>query len=73
MANFQTVKNALKKLESRQSETDQQDGCGVIFIDVFLKLPPLPEHHNGRRRKVGYLVVPRRSLTAAEWELECAQ
>lgn len=72
MPSYQTVKNTLKKLESKQQETDQQDGCGVIYIDEFEKLPPPTKCHNGRRRKVGYLVVPR-PLTAVEWEIECAR
>jgi len=72
MANFQTVKNTLKKLESRQQETDQQEYCGVIFIDEYEKLVIPAKGRNGRKNKVGFLVVPR-PLPAAEWEIDCAR
>jgi len=71
MANFQTVKNTLKKLELRQQETDQQEHCGVIFIDEYEKLVLPARGRGGRTSKVGFLVVPR-PLTAAEWENDCA-
>lgn len=73
MANFQTVKNTLKKLETLQQETNRPEGSGVIFQDEYEKLPPATEScRNGRRNRVGYLVVPKQ-LNAAEWENACAK
>ena len=72
MANYQTLKNTLKKLESCQKETDQKEYCGVIFADEYEKLAIPADRCNGRNNKVGYLVV-QRPLTVAEWEAEYAQ
>ena len=72
MANYQTLKNALKKLESRQKETNQREYCGVIFTDEYEKLIVPPEGNNGRNNKVGFLVVPR-PMSLLEWEAEYAQ
>ncbi len=71
MANYQTLKNSLKKLESRQEKTDQREYSGVIFFDEYEKLIIPAEGNNGRKNKVGFLVVPR-PLTIAEWEAEYA-
>lgn len=73
MANYQTLKNSLKKLESRQKETDQRQYCGVIFFDAYEKLIIPAKWNNGRKNKVGYLVVPRPCLTPEEWQAEYAQ
>ena len=72
MANYQTLKNSLKKLESRQEKTDQRECSGVIFFDEYEKLMASDEGNNGRKNKVGYLVVPR-PLSVADWEAEYAQ
>lgn len=72
MPSYMTVKNTLKKLESRQLETDTKEYCGVIYIDDYEKLVIPARGHNGRKNKVGFLVVPR-PLTAVEWENEGAR
>lgn len=72
MPSYMTVKNTLKKLESRQQETDTKDFCGVMYIDEFEKLVLPAEGRSGRARKVGFLLVPR-PLTAAEWESDCVR
>ena len=33
MPSYTTVKNTLRKLESRQSDTDRNEYCGVIYIE----------------------------------------
>jgi len=71
MANYQTVKNTLKKLETCQDDANQKEGCGVIYLDEYEKLPPAVARRKGQRRKVGYLVVPR-PMTMAEWQAEYA-
>ena len=58
MANYQTLKNSLKKLESRQKETDQREYSGVIFFDEYEKLIIPADRNNGRKNKVGYPCVP---------------
>ena len=72
MPSYSTVKNTLKKLESRQNETDQKEYCGVIYIDDFEKLVIPTDGKGSRKNKVGYLVVPR-PLSLAEWEAACAR
>jgi hypothetical protein len=72
MANYQTLKNSLKKLESHKKVTDQRQYSGVIYFDEYEKLIIPSEGHNGRKNKVGYLVVPR-PLSITEWELEYAE
>lgn len=70
MPSYTTVKNTLKKLESRQSDADRNEYCGVIYTDDFEKLViPANCQRNG---KVGYLVVPR-PMTLDEWQAECAR
>ncbi len=71
MPSYTTVKNTLKKLESRQNETDRYEYCGVIYTDDYEKLL-IPVDKNGRKMKIGYLVVPR-PLSLAEWEAACAR
>jgi len=71
MPSYQTVKNTLKKLESRQQETDTKEYCGVIYMDEYEKLVIPTTGRSGRNNKVGFLVVPR-PLTAVEWENESA-
>jgi hypothetical protein len=71
MPSYTTVKNTLKKLESRQNETDQREYCGVIYADDYEKLV-IPADGKGRKSKVGYLVVPR-PLTMAEWQAAFAR
>ena len=72
MANFQTVKNTLRKLETRQKETIRPEGCGVIFIDEYEKLPPVIDGQGSRNSKTGYLVVPR-PMSIEQWEAEFAR
>ncbi|NTV46575.1 MAG: hypothetical protein HGB11_08685 [Chlorobiales bacterium] len=66
MANFQTIKNCLKKLESKNTDDDRRQFCGVICQEAFdkLEIPSAPA--SGNTRHIGYLLVPRR-LTDAEW------
>lgn len=66
MANYQTVKNSLKKLESQLHDTDQRQFGGVITIEEYEKLKPFVEAVGGVSRKVGNLVVPRK-LSEEEW------
>lgn len=70
MPSYTTVKNTLKKLESRQNESDMQEYCGVIYTDDFEELV-IPAN-NKRNKKVGYLVVPR-PMTLDEWQTEYAR
>lgn len=70
MPSYTTVKNTLKKLESRQNETDRNEYCGVIYTDDYEKLV-IPANSEGSR-KVGYLVVPR-PMTLDEWQAEYAR
>ncbi|MBV5329069.1 MAG: hypothetical protein JZU65_15820 [Chlorobium sp.] len=72
MTSYQTVKNTLKKLESRQKETDTKEYSGVIYIDEYEKLIIPANGRSGRKCKVGYLVVPR-PMTMAEWQAEYAR
>ncbi len=72
MANYQTLKNTLKKLESHQKEKDHTQQCGVIYADEYEKMVLTGEGFKTSKSKVGYLVVPRQ-LTLAEWQLEYAQ
>lgn len=69
MPSYTTVKNTLKKLESRQNETDLQEYCGVIYTDEYERLA-IPMYSKGSN-KVGYLVVPR-PMTLDEWQAEYA-
>lgn len=71
MPSYTTVKNTLKKLESRQNETDRVGGCGVIYYDEYEKLPPAVDGKSRQKNRVGYLVVPR-PLTLSQWEAACA-
>lgn len=70
MPSYTTVKNTLKKLESRQNETDLNEYCGVIYTDDFEKLV-IPANSNGSN-KVGFLVVPR-PMTLDEWQAKVAR
>jgi len=72
MANYQTFKNSLKKLESRQNETDQREYCGVIYIDEYEKLAASDEGFRRSTGKFGFLVIPR-PLSLDQWELEYCQ
>ncbi|MBV5329715.1 MAG: hypothetical protein JZU65_19165, partial [Chlorobium sp.] len=71
MPSYTTVKNTLKKLETKQRETDQQEHCGVIYTDEYEKLVIPTTGRSGRKNKVGFLVVPR-PMTMAEWQAEYA-
>lgn len=66
MANIQTVKNTIKKLENKQAEENKYPHCGVITVEEYEKLtiPDAPE--GGNKRRVGYLVVPGRK-SEEEW------
>lgn len=70
MPSYTTVKNTLKKLESRQNETDRNEYCGVIYTEDFEKLV-IPANRRGNN-KVGYLVVPR-PMTLDEWQAKFAR
>jgi hypothetical protein len=70
MPSYTTVKNTLKKLESRQNESDRNEYCGVIYIEDFEKLV-IPANSR-RSNKAGYLVVPR-PMTLDEWQAEYAR
>ena len=72
MPSYTTVKNTLKKLETRQNETDLQEYCGVIYSDDFEKLVIPTDGKDNRKNKVGYLVVPR-PMTLDEWQVEFAR
>lgn len=67
MSNFQTIKNSLKKLETKQKDTEKIPRCGVICCDDFEKME-FPDEPSGRNRcTIGYLVIPR-PLTVEEWK-----
>ena len=66
MANYQTLKNSLRKLESQQQDTDQRQYCGVITQEEYDKLDAFVPPAGGNNRHIGYLLVPRR-LTEEEW------
>lgn len=72
MANFQTLKNTLKKLESRQKETDTREYCGVIYVDEYEEMADSGEGFKKSTGRVGYLVI-QRPLTIEAWELEYAR
>jgi len=67
MSSYLTLKNSLKKLESKQQETEKRPGCGVIYQDEYEKLVFIDEPTERHGNRVGYLVVPRK-LTLEEWE-----
>jgi len=69
MPSYQTLKNSIKKLETRQKETTPQDGCGVIYQEDYARLPTTSNCKGGRKNKIGYLVVPR-PMTLSEWQAE---
>ncbi len=48
------------------------EGCGVIFIDEYERLPPATGGKGGQRNKVGYLVVPQ-PMTVDEWQAAFAR
>lgn len=67
MSNFQTLKNSIKKLESKNVEEDRRQFSGVICQEEFEKLEHSDAPMGGINRNIGYLLVPHR-LTEAEWE-----
>jgi len=69
MSNFQTIKNSLKKLESKQLSTEKVPGCGVIYKDEYDKMTFDDEPYQEGKARVGYLVVPRK-LSMEEWDRE---
>ena len=74
MSNYTTFKNSLKKLESRQEQSEKRRDCGVIYFDEYEKLIASGEiiANGSRSGKVGFLLVPRPALTGEQWEADYA-
>jgi hypothetical protein len=69
MANFQTIKNSLKKLENQRDKTEKNPLCGVIHQEVYDKMEFPDNLLEGNRKSTGFLLITKR-LTEVEWELK---
>jgi hypothetical protein len=67
MANFQTLRNSLKKLELKNCEDNDKEYCGVISNNDLEKIKMPVYSDKKRNRFCGYLLAPI-ILSEIEWE-----
>ena len=67
VANYQTLRNSLKKLESKSCEDNDKEFCGVISSNNLEKMKGNENSERKMSRFCGYLLAPK-ILSEVEWE-----
>lgn len=67
MANYQTLRNSLKKLESKNCDDNDKEFCGVISNNDLEKMKGSENPARKTIRFCGYLLAPT-ILSEGDWE-----